>query len=141
MIKVLNKDIEGNKFYRQICGECHAELEFSIDDTYVGAFGTRYLKCPVCGEELWTEVDGIELTSDNIQFPIHFYKFGTDAVDIKDEEIQKWVRKGLKAFETGDAEEFYFYMTGNAAMIILEMEDEYSIYVMKNYWDCSIPKE
>lgn len=141
MIKVLNKDLKVQKFYKQCCSECNAELEFAFDDTYEGAFGARYLKCPVCGEELFTDIDGVDLTSDNIKFPIHFYKVGEGAVDIKDEEIQKWVREGLKEFETGNVEDFYFCGTGNTFMIILSMEDEYDVYVMKNYWECSIPKE
>ena len=141
MIKVLNKDIENQKFYVQMCEECGAELEFAFDDTYEGAFGARYLKCPVCKREIMTEIDGIELTSDNIKFPTHFYATSEDAVNIEDEEIQKWVRKGLKAFEDGEAKDFWFSGTGNAFMIILEMEDEYDIYVMKNYWECEIFKE
>ncbi len=139
MIKVLNKDVE-QTFYRQQCEKCHAELEFAIDDTYEGAYGARYLICPICGEELMTEVDGVELTPDNIKFPIHFYKVGEDAVNIKDEEIQKWVRQGLNAFKNGKAKDFWYQGTGDSFMIILEMEDEYCIYIMKNYWEGSILK-
>jgi hypothetical protein len=141
MIKVLNRGIE-HQVYRQECEKCNAELEFSADDTYEGAFGMRYIQCPICGYELMTELDSVDLTSDNIKFPAHFYHMGNseDSVDIPDEEIQKWVRKGLKAFEDGEAEDFWFSGTGNVFVIILAMEDEYSIYVMKNYWECDIPK-
>ena len=48
MIKVLSKDVE-QTFYRQHCEECHIELEFSCDDTYIGALGAGYVKCHVCG--------------------------------------------------------------------------------------------
>lgn len=140
MIKVLNKDVE-QTFYRQVCEECHAELEFAFDDTYEGAYGCRYLKCPVCGEEIITEIDGVDLTPDNIKFPMHFYKVSENAVNIEDEEIQKWVREGLNAFKSGKAEDFWFSGTGNSFVIIHEMVDEYCIYVMKNYWECSIFKE
>ena len=54
MIKVINKDI-GQNFYRQKCDNCAAELEFSFDDTYEGWLGARYIKCPVCGEEVMAE--------------------------------------------------------------------------------------
>lgn len=141
MIEVLNRDIEGQKFYIQKCTECHAELKFAFDDTYIGAYGVRYLKCPVCGEEIITGIDGIDLTYDNVEFPIHFYKTGEEAVDIPDEQIQKWVRRGLSAFKNGEARDFWYSGTGNAFMIILAMEDEYCIYVMKNYWECEIPKD
>ena len=134
-------DIKGQTFYRQKCAECCAELEFAFDDTYEGAYGARYLKCPVCGEELFTEIDGVELTSDNIKFPMHFYKTSEKAVDIEDGRIQKWIRDGLQAFENGNVKDFCWHGTGNTFMIILEMEDEYSIYVMKNYWECEVPKD
>ena len=142
MIKVLNRDIKTQQFYRQVCCACGAELEFSFDDTYEGAYGSRYLKCPVCDDELIAaEIDDIALTSENIKFPIHFYHTGEDAVDIEDEKIQQWVRDGLKAFQDGKAKDFWFSGMGNAFMIMLEMEDEYDIYVMKNYWEFSINKK
>ena len=140
MIKVLNKNIDKQKLYKECCLKCSAELEFAFDDTYEGVYGARCLKCPVCRNELITDIDGVDLTSDNIKFPIHFHKMGENAVDIKDEEIQKWIRTGLRAFEIGDAEAFYFCGTGNALMIMLEQDDAYDIYVMKNYWDCSVSK-
>ena len=140
MIKVLNKDVE-QTFYRQYCEECHAELEFAFDDTYEGALGARYLKCPVCGREVITELEGLELTSDNIEFPKHFMSIGKNAIDVENEEIQQWIRNSLNKFKEGKAQDFSFYGTGNTFMITLEMADEYCIYVMKNYWDCCIPKE
>ena len=49
MIKVLNKDINEQKFYRQKCDECGAELEFAFEDTYIGALGAGYVKWLICG--------------------------------------------------------------------------------------------
>lgn len=141
MIKVLNKDIE-QTFYRQHCEECHAELEFSFDDTYIGALGARYVKCPVCGEEIITEkCDGIELDSNNIEFPKQFFEPG--GVDIPDNEIENWVRECLKVAEESDEPYGYFVCTGsgNTIVILMAYEDEYEIIVAKDYYETSVDKD
>lgn len=139
MIKVLNKDVE-QTFYRQHCEECHAELEFAFDDTYEGALGARYLKCPVCGREIITEVDGINLNSNNIKFPKHFFE--PSGVDIPDDEIQNWVRDCLKVAEESDEPYGYFVQagTGNTRVILMAYEDEYNIIVTKDYYETSVNK-
>lgn len=141
MIKVLNKNVE-QTFYRQHCEECHAELEFAFDDTYEGALGARYLKCPVCSREVMThELEGIELNSNNIEFPKHF--FGPGGVNIQDDEIQKWVRQCLKAAEESDEPYGYFLQagTGNTKVILMAYEDEYNIIVTRDYYETSVNRE
>ena len=60
MIKVLNKK-EEQKVYRQTCYECGAELEYTIDDTYIGALGSRYITCPNCNKKIANEsIEGID---------------------------------------------------------------------------------
>lgn len=139
MIKVLNKDVE-QTFYRQNCDECDAELEFAFDDTYEGALGARYLKCPVCGQENITEIDTPELSSSNIKFPLHFFEPG--GVDISDDRIQDWVRDCLKMAEESDEPYGYFVQTGtgNTMVILLAYEDEYGIIVTKDYYQTSVNK-
>jgi DNA-directed RNA polymerase subunit RPC12/RpoP len=125
-----------------MCEFCQAELEFEFEDTYEGAYGSRYIKCPVCGKEIMAyDIEGIELTENNIEFPKHFYHMGPNAVDIEDKQIQSWVREGLQRLKDNRAVDFYFHGTGNSFVIILEMNDEYLIYVMKNYWEMEIPKD
>lgn len=138
MIKVLNKDVE-QTFYRQYCEECHAELEFAFDDTYEGALGARYLKCPVCGREVMVEkIDGIDLNSNNIKFPKHFFEPG--GVNISDDQINDWVCRCLKAAEESDEPYGYFVQTGtgNTRVILMAYEDEYDIIVTKNYYATSV---
>ena len=66
MIKILNKK-EEQKFYRQTCYECGAELEYTIDDTYIGALGLRYITCPNCNKKIEDEnIEGIDINSKNI---------------------------------------------------------------------------
>ena len=140
MIKVLNQDVD-QTFYKQQCDECNAELEFAFDDTYEGALGARYLKCPVCGREIITEIDVPELNSDNIKFPLHFFEPG--GVDINDDEITNWIRECLKAAEESDEPYGYFVHagTGNTKVVLMAYEDEYDIIVTKDYYETMIPRE
>jgi ribosomal protein S27E len=140
MIKVLNKDVE-QTFYRQKCEDCHAELEFAFDDTYEGALGARYLKCPVCGREVITELEGTKLSSNNIKFPLHFFEPG--GVDCSNDEINTWIRQCLKAAEESDEPYGYFATmgTGNTRVILMAYEDEYNIVVTKDYYETSVNRE
>lgn len=140
MIKVLNKDVE-QTFYRQNCKDCHAELEFAFDDTYEGALGARYLKCPVCGHENITELDVPNLSSNNIKFPLHFFAPG--GVEISDDQINDWVYKCLKVAEESDEPYGYFVQagTGNTRVILMAYEDEYDIIVTKDYYETSVNRE
>lgn len=137
MIKVLNKNIE-QKVYLHRCGECGAELEFASDDTYEGALGARYLKCPVCDHENITELDVSELSSKNIKFPLHFFEPG--GMDISDEQINDWVRQCLKKAEESDEPYGYFVRisSGNTSVILMAYEDEYDIVVTKDYYSTSV---
>ena len=139
MIKVLNKEV-GQTFYRQHCEDCHAELEFAFDDTYEGAIGARYLKCPVCAAENMTEVDVPNRSSNNIKFPLHFLEPG--GVDISNDQINAWVYKCLKAAEGCDEPYGYFVQTGsgNTKVILLAYEDEYDIIVTKDYYETIVNK-
>ena len=141
MIKVLNKDIDEQELYRQKCDECTAELEFAIDDTYIGALGARYVKCPICGYEIMTEeCDGIELNSNNIEFPKHFFE--PRGIDIPNSQINNWIRECLKVAEESDEPYGYFVSTGsgNTMVIILAYEDEYQVFVTKDYYETSVTK-
>ena len=139
MIKVLNKEA-GQTFYRQHCEKCHAELEFAFDDTYEGALGARYLKCPVCDSENMTELDVPNLSSNNIKFPLHFFEPG--GVDISNDQINDWVYKCLKAAEESDEPYGYFLCagTGNTKVILMAYADEYDIIVTKDYYETIVNK-
>lgn len=140
MIKVLNQDIK-QEFYLQRCEECGAELEFAFDDTYEGALGARYLKCPVCDREVMVEkIDAINLNSNNIKFPKHFFEPG--GVEISDDQINDWVYRCLKVAEESDEPYGYFVQagTGNTKVILMAYEDEYNIVVTKDYYETSVNK-
>ena len=141
MIKVLNKK-EEQKVYRQTCYECGAELEYTIDDTYIGALGSRYITCPNCNKKIANEsIEGIDLNSKNIKFPEHFFEPG--GVDIDNAQINEWIHKCLKAAEESEEPYGYFITTGswNTKVILLAYGDEYEIIVTKDYYETSIVRQ
>ena len=142
MIKVINKKKEEPKIYRQSCDQCGAELEFIFDDTYEGALGAKYIECPACNREIMVEaLDCTKLTSENIEFPKHFW--APAGIDIDDGQIQQWVRQCLKVAEKSDEPYGYFVHTGlgNTEVILLAYEDEYYIIVTKDYYKTSVYRE
>jgi hypothetical protein len=82
------------------------------------------------------------LTPNNIEFPKHFMAMSENAVDIDNEEIQKWVRKCLKIAEESNEPYGYFVSsgTGNSRVILMAYEDEYDIVVAKNYYETNVHK-
>ena len=142
MIKVLNDQKKQPKIYNQLCDVCRAELEFEYEDTYEGAFCRRYVRCPVCQREvLVDEIEGKELTPDNLEFPKHFY-FTTDKVRIPDNEIQNWVRNCLKIAQESKEPYGYFVQqgTGDAMVVLLVYEDEDEFVVTRDYYSLTIPR-
>lgn len=141
MINVISKKVEEPKVYKAICDGCDAELEYTYEDTYEGYAGMRYIRCPECGYEIMSEyLDGIKLNSQNIEFPKHFYKF--KGVDIDDQQIQKWVSECLKCMEESDESYgcYTFVGSGNSMVFVFKHEDDYSVYVAKNYWEVTISR-
>ena len=57
------------------CSQCDSELEIVEEDTHIGWMGARFIRCPCCGEEAMVhELDGITITKDNLEFPVHFIR-------------------------------------------------------------------
>lgn len=137
MIKVITKD------YETVCENCNAKLKFEQEDVYYGNMGCAMITCPVCGKETDTYLEGLSINENNVEFPLHFYHFGKDAVDINNKEINKWVKEVLKRLKQSTYEyDFSEVGTGNTHVIGLKyMDGSINIKVMKNYWDLNINKE
>lgn len=141
MIKVLNKKKEEKKIYNTICDECQTELEFEESDTYIGGYGGRELICPECGQKIYIdELEGIDLDENNIEFPVHFIHTSDRAININDDEIQKWVRECLNGAKDAPDGGFSIIASGDTVVIALKFTDVYDIYVAKKYYECSIPR-
>lgn len=141
MIKVLNKKVKEPKVYRAICDECRAELEYEYEDTYEGYAGMRHIKCPECGYEIMSvDFDGIDLDENNVKYTTHFYMMGENAKDISNEEIQTWVRQCLSRLAVCEDGDYTLSGSGNTIVFAFKSEEEYTIYVAKNYAELSITR-
>lgn len=130
------------KTYNIICRHCGSELEISNDDLTYGAFGVGYINCPCCGKKNENEYfDDIDLNFENLCFPQHYYCF-KDGINLSNDEINEDVRHLLE--ELNNCEEEYgvyrFVGSGNSIIFCFKFEDEYAIYVCKDYYETSIPR-
>lgn len=129
------------------CDQCDSKLEVSEEDIHIGWLGAGFVTCPCCGEEsMVDEVEGITLTIDNIEFPVHFLhtKFGErHCKDISNEEIENDIRKGIEHFRRNKDVWYWYTMYGDMAMFIHRLEGDkgYSVYVTKDYYETDIPFE
>ncbi len=147
-MKVIKNNIEKElketktKFpMKVICEYCGSEIELEESDVGVGAFGVYNFTCPCCGE-LSSVDDGIELTSENLDFPKHYYHFG-DGVHISDDEINKYVKDCINSLRNSTDENFYHTFTGLGDTIIhvtrYNDDENFVINVCKNYYETEIP--
>src|SRR5574344_1281366 len=91
IIKKENEQIVPSIFpFRTECEYCNTELELDESDVHIGSYGLYDYICPCCKMKNTID-DGIDLTKDNLQFPIHYYSFkdGKDIPDEKKNKVQK----------------------------------------------------
>lgn len=135
------------KVVRTFCDHCDSELEVSEGDIHFGWLGAAYVECPCCGmETMVEEMDGIELTKDNVEFPIHFHRINRDLPDVKDitnEKISLHVKDGIEWFRRNKKEPYWYTSSGNLFFIMFRYEDdeEYHIVVTKDFYETDIPFE
>lgn len=144
----INKESETNPFPRKlVCEGCGSELEYNKSDIEFGAFGCGSINCPLCKykNELYEEDEGLDLTADNIEFPVHFYHTSLDngAVDISNEKIKDYIRKGIDYFRENKNEFYWFVETGTMflAMWRMEGDEAYDVVVSKDHYSSFIPFE
>ena len=124
------------------CSECDSELEITEEDTHIGWMGARFITCPCCGEEsMVDELDGITLTKDNVEFPLHYYS-SKNAVSVNDDTINKWVKECIDRFDPNDENDWLRYAGSKDTMVFVfkfDEDKEYDVYVCKNYYETFIP--
>lgn len=129
------------------CSECDSELEITEEDTHIGWMGARFVTCPCCGEEsIVDEMEGITLTKDNIEFPIHFSrttKGMRHVVETNSDEIVKEIRKGIEYFRKNKNDFCWYVSYGDLFLIIFRFpgDENYFIMVTKDFYETHIPFE
>jgi len=144
----LNKKVEVKpKFVHTFCDNCDSELEISEEDTHIGWLGAPFVKCPCCGQEsMVDELEGITLTKDNIDYPIHFNRTNKDlknVVEIQKDEVIKEIQRGIDYFRTNKDEFCWYTYYGDLFVIIFRYEgdEEYFVLVTRDFLETYIPFE
>ena len=131
-----------NKWF-MTCERCGSVLEAETGDTYIGALGCRYVKCPCCGEENMLD-DGITLTKDNLSFPKHYFSF-KNGVKLSNKEVNKYVKECIEALRNSTDKNFYATQTGTGDTHVFvfkyDGDEEYFVYVGKGGYETQVPFE
>lgn len=129
------------------CDQCDSELEITKEDTHVGWLGALFVTCPCCGEEsMVEELEGITLTVDNLQFPIHFNRTNKDTrqvVENSPDEIVNEIKQGITYFREHKDEYYWYTSYGDLFVIVFRYEgdEEYFVMVTKDFYETDIPFE
>ena len=128
-----------------ICDHCGSELELEEDDCYIGALGAYHYTCPCCGEEVMLdEPDGIVLTTENIEFPTHFYHYCYESTYPTPEEIKDNIR-GLISYHRNHKDDDdcpYTVCNAGRSLYVVEKalgDKTYYVSVAPNYYSVQIP--
>lgn len=130
-----------------ICDKCDSELEIIKDDTHIGWLGAPFITCPCCGEDsMVDELEGITLTIDNLQFPIHFNRTNKDirqVLEVSDEKIISEIKRGVTYLRKHKDEHYWCTSYGDLFVIVFRYkgDEEYSIMVTKDFYETDIPFE
>jgi hypothetical protein len=92
------------------------------------------------------ELDGITLTVDNIDFPIHFLRVNKNERSVREtdtEEIVKDIRRGIEYFREHKEEYSWYTSYGDTFLILFRYDgdEEYYVVVAKDYYETFIPFE
>lgn len=144
----LNKKVEVKpEVVHIICNHCDSELEVSKEDTHIGWLGAAFVKCPCCGQETMVdELEGITLTRDNINYPVHFNRTNKDlrnVIEVQKDEVIKEIQRGIDYFRTNKGESYWYSSHGDLFVIIFRYEgdEEYFVLVTRDFYETDIPFE
>lgn len=141
------KESVKNSKIRMHCSECDSELEITEEDTHIGWLGARFIICPCCGEEAMVdELDGITLTKDKLEFPIHFNRTTKElrnVVEVNSDEIIKEIQRAITYFREHKDEYYWYTSYGDLFLIVFRYSDDEEYYVMatKDFYETYIPFE
>ena len=129
------------------CSQCDSEIEIVEEDNHIGQMGARFISCPCCGEEAMVdELDGITLTKDNLEFPVHFNRTAKGlrrVVEVNSDEIIKEIQRGITYFRIHKDEYYWYTSHGDLFLIVFRYSDdeEYFVMVTKDFYETYIPFE
>jgi hypothetical protein len=143
--KIKEENIPG--VFKVNCDYCGSELEITKEDTHIGWLGERFITCPCCGEESMVyKLDGITLTKDNLEFPVHFSRTKAGlrhTVEVKSDEIIKEIKRAITYFRENKNEWSWYTSYGDLFINVYRYsgDEEYFVLVTKDFYETCIPFE
>ena len=140
-----NVEVENEPVSKQVeCEHCSSVFEYESDDLQIGEFGCAYITCPCCGKRTWMDdEEGLRLTENNVVFPKHFWhcSVSAGAVHITKENINKYIKEGVKYLREHKKEFAYYTGTGDTCVIVFRFsgDSEYQVIVTQDYYETIIP--
>lgn len=129
------------------CEKCDSELEITENDTHIGWLGARFITCPCCGEEsMVDELDGITLTMDNLEFPIHFNRTTSglrNVIEVSPNKIIKEIQDAIMFLREHKDMDYKYVSYGDLFVIVFRYEgdENYFVLVTKDFYEVDIPFE
>lgn len=129
------------------CNECDSELEITENDTHIGWLGARFITCPCCGEEsMVDELEGITLTKDNLEFPVHFNRTMSglrNVIEIGANKIIKEIQDAIMFLREHKDMDYKYVSYGDLFVIVFRYEgdENYFVLVTKDFYETYIPFE
>ena len=125
-----------NNYKTVICPNCHSKLGVEKSDIKETTYGALLVKCPCCDELI--EYGQIDITPDNIKFPLHFYYFGDDGTtpDIEEKDVRKFLRRAIDSIRI-EKENFGFMSLGGRSYMSIKRypgDEDYEVIIAPNYY-------
>lgn len=114
---------------------CGKTLQYNDEDIIKKAYKDRVIYCPFCGEEISVATEEDIITPNNIEYPEDFYHYDSNNY-MKDEEIQKQIRKMCIELDATDKEvDYLVYAVGSTLIIAQRFADNIQVFVAHNYYE------
>lgn len=143
------KPTQTNEFYPRkfVCEQCKSELEYEKEDVKVGTYGCAFVSCPCCGyDNFLDDVDCVTLTSENIEFPMHFHhtSISNGAIDnCNTEEIRRHIQEAIDFFRRNKDDYAWEYQCGTLHISVYRYsgDENYEVIVTNDFYSTFIPFE
>lgn len=123
-----------------ICDNCKSKIEYDQNDVRYGAYGVGEIVCPLCKKINVLEEENLELTVDNLRFPLHF-RSSVEGVNISDSDIIGYIKRGHEYLRENKEEYAWYTASGNTVIIVwhFDGDEDYEVIVSRDYYQTYLP--
>ena len=132
-----------------VCENCGSELEYEESDLRMGEYGCMHIDCPLCqyNNMLVDNENNIELTVDNIEFPIHFHHVSENTCAVNccnNGRVKEYLHKAIDYFRKNkDEYDWGGHITGNLYIQVHRYSGDkmYEVTISNDFYSMEIPFE